>query len=348
MVGARSSVDEKTLHAYLKSLYPIENEACEWKEFKNLKHAWSSKKGEDVESYISAIANMRGGHIVIGVEDKTLEIIGIKDLSDFTAESAKPRLAGRCAHLNTEKLKITEYVTDDTAKVVWVIDVPQHEPRRPVYAHGWPWQRVGDSLMQMRPERLDAILREPIEQIDWSAEIVKNASIADLDEEAVEVARNKFTERNSAARWVADIQTWDITTFLDRAKITAGGKITRTALLLLGAKNSVRFLSPHPAQLTWSLETEERAYEHFFPPFIITTTNLRDQIRNIKQKLFPENQLLPVEIQKYDSRTILEALHNCIVHQDYTMNERVVVVEKFDRLVFENAGGFSRGFQTLT
>lgn len=70
---------------------------------------------------------------------------------------------------------------------------------------------------------------------------------------------------------------------------------------------------------------------------------MHDRIRNIKQKLFPENQLLPVEIQKYDSRTILEALHNCIAHQDYARNERIIVTEKFDRLIFENAGGFFEG-----
>ncbi len=336
-------MDEKSLRDYLKSLYPKENEACEWKEFKNLKHAWSSKRGEDVESYISAIANMRGGHIVIGVEDKTLNIIGISDFSDYTIENAKPRLAGRCAHLNTEKVRITEHITEDTAKIVWVIEVPQHESRLPVYAHGFPWQRVGDSLEQMRPERLEAIRREPIEEADWSAEIVEDARIADLDDEAIATARAKFTEKNSTARWAADIPLWRTDAFLDKAQITAGGKITRTALLLLGRKNSIRFLSPQPAQLTWSLEAEERAYEHFFPPFIITATHLRDKIRNIKYKLFPENQLLPAEIQKYDARSILEALHNCIAHQDYTLNERVVVVERFDRVVFENAGGFYEG-----
>jgi ATP-dependent DNA helicase RecG len=114
LILARPSVDEKSLREYLKSLYPKENEACEWKEFKNLRHAWSGKKGEDVESYISAIANMRGGHIVIGVKDKTIDIIGIDHFADYTVENAKPRLAGRCANLNTEKLRITEYVTEDS------------------------------------------------------------------------------------------------------------------------------------------------------------------------------------------------------------------------------------------
>lgn len=57
------------LQTYLKSHYPKENESCEWKEFKNIKHSISGGKGEDLATYVSALANMNGGHIVIGVED---------------------------------------------------------------------------------------------------------------------------------------------------------------------------------------------------------------------------------------------------------------------------------------
>jgi ATP-dependent DNA helicase RecG len=342
-IGVRRAVTEAELKAFLQRLYPRENEACEWKEFKNLSHSWNSRKADDVESYVSAIANMCGGHIVLGVKDGSLEIVGIREFGDYTIDNARYRLAGRCSHLNTEKLQIESFTTSDTSATIWVLHVPQHEPRLPVYAHGKPWQRVGDSLVPMRPERLDAILREPIDQVDWSAGIVDRASLSDLDEAALLKTRERFSGRNAAARWASEIAGWSNSTLLDRAKLTAGGKITRAAILLLGKRNSIHFLSPHPGQLTWSLETEERAYEHFFPPFILTTSELHEKIRNIKQKLFPENQLLPVEIQKYDSRTILEALHNCIAHQDYTRTERIVVTEKADRLIFENAGGFFEG-----
>jgi len=44
-----------------------------------------------------------------------------------------------------------------------------------------------------------------------------------------------------------------------------------------------------------------------------------------------------------DGELILEALHNCIAHQDYTLCSRIVVTEKVDRLIFENAGNFFDG-----
>lgn len=63
------------LQNHLKAHYPTENESCEWKEFKNLKHSISGGKGEDLATYVSAIANMNGGHIVIGVKDGTLNLL---------------------------------------------------------------------------------------------------------------------------------------------------------------------------------------------------------------------------------------------------------------------------------
>ena len=65
---------ELELQQYLLREYPQENARCEWKEFKNLKNSFCGDEKDDVISYVSAIANMEGGHLVIGVKDKTLEM----------------------------------------------------------------------------------------------------------------------------------------------------------------------------------------------------------------------------------------------------------------------------------
>ena len=52
----------------------------------------------------------------------------------------------------SEGSDIEEYITDDTQKVVWVIHVPKHLPKRPVYAHDKAWQRIEDSLVEMSNE----------------------------------------------------------------------------------------------------------------------------------------------------------------------------------------------------
>ena len=76
---------------------------------------------------------------------------------------------------------------------------------------------------------------------------------------------------------------------------------------------------------------------------MLSTTRVLERIRNYRIKIFPRNTLIPAEVWKYDTKTILEALHNCIAHQDYTRGERILVTEEPEKLTFENAGEFFEG-----
>ena len=97
---------ELELQQYLQREYPQENACCEWKEYKNLRNSFCGDEKNDVISYVSAIANMEGGHLVIGVKDKTLEIVGT-DISRFTfngqpanTQSATFKLTEQCTYLS--------------------------------------------------------------------------------------------------------------------------------------------------------------------------------------------------------------------------------------------------------
>ncbi|MGO8610184.1 transcriptional regulator, partial [Rhizobium johnstonii] len=64
---------------------------------------------------------------------------------------------------------------------------------------------------------------------------------------------------------------------------------------------------------------------------------------NVQIRLLPPNELIYREISKYDERSILEALYNCVAHQDYTKDSRVIVTEYVDQLVFVSVGEFFDG-----
>lgn len=104
---------EQELQQYLLRKYPQENACCEWKEFKNLKNSFCGDEKDDVISYVSAIANMEGGHLVIGVQDQSLEIIGT-DTYNYDRQKAILRLTERCVNLSAEGLDVEEFITDDT------------------------------------------------------------------------------------------------------------------------------------------------------------------------------------------------------------------------------------------
>ena len=196
---------ELELQQYLLCEYPQENARCEWKEFKNLKNSFCGDEKDDVISYVSAIANMEGGFLVIGVHDKTLEIVGT-DTYNYDRQKAILRLTDRCANLSSEGLDIEEFITDDTKKKVWVISIPKHRPKLPVYAHDKAWQRIEDSLVELTSERLNAILEETSPTYDWSAETIIEATIDDLDSRALQKAREEY--KSVHPRLAEEVDAW--------------------------------------------------------------------------------------------------------------------------------------------
>ncbi|MBU0676184.1 MAG: putative DNA binding domain-containing protein [Proteobacteria bacterium] len=335
---------EKELFTYLKSLCPEENEGCEWKEFKNLKHAVSGKKGEDIISYISALANMEGGCLVVGVKDKTLSIVGIESLHDYTPENIKQRILGKCTNLDSESFRVDPYLTIDSGKTVWVFRVPKHRPRLPVYAHDKAWQRVGDSLAELRPERQSAILSETIEKVDWSAAICKDAHLSDLSLEAI--ARARIEYKSKFPRKTGEVDSWDDTTFLNKIRLTIQGQVTNAAILLLGRPESASLISPAVAKISWILKDQqnrEKDYEHFGPPFLLNVDSVYAKVRNLTYRHLPSGTLFPLEISQYDRWVIREVLHNCIAHQDYSLGGRIILVETPSSLLLANVGSFMPG-----
>lgn len=61
---------------------------------------------------------MEGGHLIIGIADKTLQIVGSYNFHDYTPENICQRILGKCPNLDSEKLSLQEFTTSDTGKTV--------------------------------------------------------------------------------------------------------------------------------------------------------------------------------------------------------------------------------------
>lgn len=334
----------RELQAWLRARFPEEDERHEWKEWRSLKQNISGRKGEDLASYISALANMDGGCIVIGVQDRTLAVTGIQEFANYTVENVVHRVLGRTPGLPSMGLRVQELRASDTGAVVWLVHVPRHAPRELVFAHDQAWQRDGDSLTGLREDRRRAILLEPLTGEDWSAVLVPGATLEDLDPAAIAKAREKYFEKHQRQPWAAQVPLWDAAKLLDKVGLTVHGQVTRACLLLLGLpERATALLSPHPVEITWKVAAE-RVAELFHPPFLLTTTHVAQHIRNPNIKLFPANELLAVTLPRYDTNTVLlEGLHNCLAHQDYAQCGRIVVEESAGLVRMINLGGFFDG-----
>jgi len=317
-----------------------ENEVVEFKEAGD---GYSTDKIGEYFSALSNEANLRGtdaGWLVFGVKNSTRKVVGtpyrpepdrLQSLKMQIAENAEP---------SATFSEILELAHPDGR--VLLLKVPPAPRGIPIAWKGHYYARSGESLDSLHLSKLDEIRAQTL-ATDWTAVVVPSATIEHLDPAAIARARLGFTERYSPRVRAEDVAAWDDATFLARARLTRDGGITRAALLLLGADTSTHLLSPHPAQLTWKLVGQESAYRHFRLPFLLNATGLAGQIRNVQIRLLPPNELIYREISKYDERSILEALYNCIAHQDYTKDSRVIVTEYVDQLVFVSVGEFFDG-----
>lgn len=335
-------MNNEQLNSLLEELVALPVET-EWVEFKLNK---GSITNEQIGEYISAmsngatITNKPFGYIVWGVQDTTHFVKG----TNFTFSEAKQGnqdLELWLRNLIRPKINFDIYEFNYTDKHITMIRIPSAKGE-PTYFQKKAYIRIGSNKTDLInfPDYIRNIYNS---LNDWSSNIIEGATIADLSSDAIRIAKDKFKERNRRSSFYEEIEVWDDSTFLDKAKINIKGKITNTALILLGKEESSHFLLPSLSEITWKLEMEEKAYEHFGPPLLLNTTKVLQQIRNMKYKFFPDNELLSITVNKYDTRSILEAIHNCIAHQDYSLNSRIIVTEKIDKLIFSNAGSFFEG-----
>ena len=317
-----------------------ENEVVEFKE------AGKDFDTDKIGRYVCALsneANLGGessGWLVFGVKNKTRSVVGTDYRADPTRlNGIKAQVAsGMEPSLTCRSIRVVDH---PDGRVI-LFEIPPAPQGIPISWKGHYYARAGESLQPLTIDKLDAIRRED-SAMDWTAQPVPDAEISDLSPEAMRVARDAFAQRNSTRITKEEVASWSDEQFLRHVGLLTKHGLNRAAILLLGRPESAWLLSPLMAELTWRLVGQEEAYEHFSIPFILATTALYSRIRNVKIQLLPPNELVRREVEKYDQKSVLEAMHNCIAHQDYTQASRVSVTEYPDRLEFVSVGSFYEG-----
>ncbi|MEZ5534486.1 MAG: putative DNA binding domain-containing protein [Thiolinea sp.] len=318
-----------------------ENEIVEFKEAKN---TFDFNKIGKYFSALSNEANLKGlahAWLIFGVTDNQT-VVGSHFRSAYKdLQSLKKEVADKTTNRITF-IEIHEVMLPQGR--VLLFEIPAAPRGLPVAWEGHYYGRDGESLGPLNLVEIERI-RSQVQAYDWSAATLPNASLADLDEKALAVAREEFIQKNP--KLANDAAQWDTVTFLNKARLTINGQITRTTILLLGKPESAHWLNPASATVSWILKDRdgiERDYEHFSCPLILAVDEVFHKIRNLKYRYLNQGTLFPEEVDQYDPYTIREALNNAIAHQDYELNGKVTLVEFEDgRLCFSNPGQFIPG-----
>ncbi|GHT39721.1 transcriptional regulator [Bacteroidia bacterium] len=337
-------MDSKELQNILEHLLnnKVENEVVEFKKAEN------NYDFDKLGNYFSALCNeanllkQKEAWLVFGVFEnkkaKQLEIIG----TNFRKHKADlDRLKKEIADKTTGRITFVEiYEVDYQGKRIIMFQIPPAPQGMPIAFDGHYYGRDGESLVPLNIEELERI-RNQANSYDWTKEIIPDATLNDLDEQAIQKARIEFIKRNP--KYEDEIDGWDNAKFLNKAKLTVRGKITRAAFILLG-KEEEEHLLDSAVKIRWLLRTvtnEDKDFEIFSVPFILAVDEVFAKIRNLKYRYLRDGTLFPDEALRYEPFVIRESLNNAIAHQDYTKKARINVVEfEDDHLVFSNAGTF--------
>ncbi|MDR2358382.1 MAG: putative DNA binding domain-containing protein [Prevotellaceae bacterium] len=327
----------KDLHTKLEELRRSpENEIVEFKEAREYFNL--TKLG----TYFSALSNeanllhKSAAWLILGIEDKNHYIIG----TSFRKGSL-PVLKKEIADKTTNRITFIDiYEITIEGKRVIMFQIPPAPKGIPIAFDGHYYGRDHESLVPLNIEEMERI-RFQVNMFDWTQEIIPNATINDLDKDAISKARIEYRTRNPTH--ANEINTWDDAKFLNKAKLTIKGKITRTAFILLGKEEEEHFLDA-AVKIRWNLKTidnQDKDFEIFSIPFILAVDKVYQKIRNLKYRYLKDNSLFPEEVLRYDPYVIRESLNNAIAHQDYSKKARINVVEfENDQLVFSNYGTF--------
>jgi len=305
-----------------------ESESLEFKEAKNNFHF------EKLVKYCAALANEGGGSIVLGVTDRRpRRVVGTTVFTDL--DRTKAGLVDRL------RLRIDVVEIQHPDGRVLAFTSPSRPIGSPIAVEGAYWMRAGEDLVAMTPDHLQEIFAEA--GPDYSAEICKGASIADLDPAAVEEFRARWHRRASDDA----ILRSSVTQMLSDAELVGSAGVTYAALVLLGSHKA---LGRHLAQAETIFEYRSseapgpaNQREEFRHGVLLYYDRLWTLINTRNDRQHYQDGLFMLDVPTFNEGAVREAVLNAIAHRDYRSAGSVFIRQFQRRIEIVSPGGFPRG-----
>lgn len=313
-------------------------------ECKEMVFAGSKVKGparNDLADELAAFANSRGGTLVLGVEDKSRDVVGIpidrldaavRFVSDVAQDSIRPSLAPVI-----ERLELPD--TRGRAQPIVRVEVD-----RSLFVHESPsgyLHRVGDAKRRMDPQYLARLFqhRSQARLIRFDEQRLENALFSDLDASLIQ----RFTIPEA----VDELPV--LARKLGMATAPNGAELRPTvAGILLGAPQPERWLTHAYVQaVAYRGRTVKEALDS--PWYQLDAADIRGPldaqvkaacqfvVRN--QRVRARKSLGRQDQPQYDMTAVFEAVVNAVAHRDYSMHGSRIRLHVFaDRIELYSPG----------
>lgn len=291
---------------------------------------------EGMADELAAMANAVSGIVVLGVHDKTREILGIPesklDLVEEWVRSICNDLIDPPLDYVLRKIKVPD--TQGIERALIRIDVP-----RSLFVHKSPngyFRRLGSSKREMSPEMLARLFqqRSQARLIRFDEQIVPGTALTDLNPNLY----NRFRTVLSPA---------EDQLFLEKLKLVARDEDnsvrSTVAGILMASETPEHFLSSAFIQAVCYRGTERNAQYQIDAKDI--TGPLDNQIREgckfveRNMRVFAVKAPHRIETPQFSTHAVFEAIVNAVAHRDYSIYGSKIRLHLFeDRLELFSPG----------
>lgn len=306
--------------------------------FSGGKHTDPKDRRHCVLGYIAALANERGGRLVLGMADRVPHtVVG----SNF-AENKVGELVDEIYKRLGIRVQYEELYSDEGKRVL-VLIVPSRPIGRLLKFEGVPLMRIGESLREMSDAEIFRILSE--QEPDFSAQICEGLTMADLDKEAIKAMKSRYADKqkNVTFRNSPDEQV------LTDLELLKSGKLNYAALVLLGKSEAIRRYLPQnnivvEFRMNHSM-IQYTARKEFQLPLFIAVDEVWEYINQpaSNPQLHYNDGPYIFDIPSFNEEVVREAILNAVCHRSMKIQSDVVIKQYPDTLTITNAGGFPSG-----
>ncbi len=281
-----------------------------------------------------ALANCGGGKLVFGITDKRPRNVVGSQAFDQPERTRKGLI---------EKLRVMVdfQVYEHEGKRVLVFDVASRPAGLPVQVNGLAWWYEGDSLIPLPEDMRRKIYSET--GFDFSGSVCADASIYDLDDNAIHAFRTKWAEKSDSKR-MKSLTNEQL--LMDCEAITDEG-VTYAALALFGKRASLGKYLPQ-SEIIFEYRSSDASgpaaqRQEFRVGFFACYDRLWELVNLRNDKQHYQDGFFVFDIPTFNERVVREAILNAVSHRNYQLGGSIFIRQYRDRLVVESPGGLPNG-----
>jgi ATP-dependent DNA helicase RecG len=307
-------------------------------EFKKAETQYNYNTGRrSVLGYVVALANEKGGKLILGVTENP---------NPPHVISGSQAFAGREGQLEQDiyrdlQIRVQTEVLHEGNNRVLVIHVGTRPVGRYLTFQDVPLMRVGEELHPMSQDQIRTILLE--QESDFSATICNSLTIQDLDPSAIAILKTRYAEKQNNKAFLAQSDEQA----LSDLELLRNDRLTYAALILLGKRDVVRkYLPQCSINLEYrsnpdSIQFDKR--DSFNDPYFVLVDELWKIIDARNKKKHIQIGSYIIDIPELNDEVIRESINNAVAHRDYTKASEIIIKQSPVLFSVSSHGGFPLG-----